>query len=64
MKRVEFRLVTKMHEQLLDKDTGCTFMFKNSLLNDLKLLYLCFRRDEATLGPIIQRMNPFIDSRG
>jgi hypothetical protein len=28
------------------------------------LLYLCFRRDEATLGPIIQRMNPFIDSRG
>ena len=39
-------------------------MFQHGLLDDLRLLYQCFRRDESTLSPIIARMNPYIVKRG
>jgi hypothetical protein len=39
-------------------------MFAHSLLDDLKLMYKCFRRDETTLMPIIRRMDPYIMGRG
>ena len=64
LKKVEQELITKRAEAVLDKDTGCKHMFTHSLLDDLKLLYKCFKRDENTLGPIIQRMNPYIEQRG
>ena len=39
-------------------------MLKNSMRDDMKLLYRCFKRDEATLPAIISRMEPYIVERG
>jgi hypothetical protein len=64
IKCVELELITKVAEVILDKDTGCNKMFKDKLLDDLKILYSCFQRDESTLKPIIQRMSDYIQNRG
>lgn len=61
---VERELISKKAETVLDKQTGCQYMFENQLRDQLALLYKCFRRDENTLHLIILRMNPYIEDRG
>ena len=64
LKAVENELITKKAEQVLEKDTGCKYMFQNKILEDLKLLYDCFKRDESCLKLIIKIMCPYIEERG
>jgi len=53
-----------MAESVTSKDTGCVYMFQQKNLDELKLLYEVFSRDTSTFGLIIQKMNPYIMSRG
>ncbi len=39
-------------------------MFLHSKLDELALMYRIFKRVESTLKFIIQKMNPYIESRG
>lgn len=64
LKRVEVELISKRYDQVLEKDTGCKHMFTHGLLEDLKLMYNCFRRDETTIPPMVKKMDPYILSRG
>jgi hypothetical protein len=64
LKIVENELITKKAESVVDKQTGCDYMFENSRLQDLNLMYSMFKRDPQTLGLIIQKMNPYIEKRG
>ena len=64
LKLVEHELITKMADAVSSKDTGCVFMFKQKNLDELKLLFDTFKRDQSTFGLIIQKMNPYILERG
>ena len=64
LKIVEMELITKMAEAVSSKDSGCVYMFEQKNLNELKLLYDIFKRDQNTFGLIIQKMNPYILDRG
>ena len=64
LKLVENELITKKAEVVTDKDTGCVYMFTHSSLIELGLMYRILKRDPNTLGLIIQKMNPYIESRG
>ena len=64
LKIVEMELITKMAEAVSSKDSGCVYMFEQKNLNELKLLYDVFKRDQNTFGLIIQKMNPYILDRG
>ena len=64
LKIVENELITKKAEVVGEKDTGCVYMFQHSRLEELNLMYKIFKRDQNTLGLIIQKMNPYIESRG
>lgn len=57
-------LITKMAEEVSQKETGCIYMFKNQRLEELKILFEVFKRDSSTFGLIIQKMNPYILERG
>jgi hypothetical protein len=39
-------------------------MFKDKKIDELKLMYLVFKREESTLKYIIQKMHPYIEARG
>lgn len=39
-------------------------MFQHKKLDELGLMYRLFRREESTLRFIIQKMEPYIESRG
>ena len=56
LKIVEMELITKMAEAVSSKDSGCVYMFEQKNLDELKLLYDVFKRD--------QKMNPYILDRG
>ena len=64
LKIVEMELITKMAEMVSSKESGCVYMFEQKNLNELKLLYDIFKRDQNTFGLIIQKMNPYILDRG
>ena len=64
LKIVQNEMITKMAEPVTSKDTGCVYMFEQKNLDELKLLYEVFSRDTSTFGLIIQKMNPYIMSRG
>lgn len=64
MRRVIDELVTQKAESVVEKDTGCTYMFQNKRLQELTLMYKNFKRDDNTLGLIIQKMNPYIEDCG
>lgn len=64
LKIAENELITKMAEAVSSKDTGCVHMFEQKNLQELKLLFEVFKRDQTTFGLIIQKMNPYILSRG
>ena len=53
-----------MAEKVSDKETGTTFMFKHTKLDELKLMYKLFKRVPDTLKLIIERMQPYIEERG
>jgi len=57
-------MVTKMAVEVANKDTGCTHMFEQKNNNELKLLFEMFERDESTFKFIIEKMVPYIKSRG
>lgn len=64
MALVERELITQQAESVCNKDTGCVYMFENKRLDELKLMFRIFRRDEARFALIIQKMNPYILERG
>ena len=64
LKIVENELITKKAEPVVEKETGCEYMFLHSRLEELNLMYKIFKRDPQTLGLIIQKMNPYIEKRG
>jgi len=49
---------------LVDKDTGCDYMFYQSKLDELALMFSIFRRVETALSLIIQKMGLYIEERG
>ena len=53
-----------MAETIASKDTGCVYMFEKKNLEELKLLFQVFRRDQNTFGFIINHMNQYIKRRG
>ena len=64
LKIVENELITKKAESVVEKETGCEYMFLHSRLEELNLMYMIFKRDPQTLGLVIQKMNPYIEKRG
>lgn len=46
LQKVENEVVTKPAESVVEKDTGCRYMFEHSRLDELKLLYKVLKRDE------------------
>ena len=64
LKRVEEQLISHKAEAVVQKDTGCAYMFEHKQLEYLKLMYKNFKRDEKTLELIIEKMNPYIEKRG
>ena len=53
LKIVENELITKMAEAVSSKENGCVYMFQQKHLDELKLLYDIFKRDQNTFGLII-----------
>ena len=51
-------------EDLTNMDMGCTYMFDNRKIDQLKLMYDVFLRVETTLKYVIQKMDPFIMQEG
>ena len=57
-------MVSKRALEVSEKETGCTHMFQQRNNNELKLLFDVFRRDETTYKFIIDKMVPYIQTRG
>lgn len=51
-------------EDLTNMEMGCTYMFDNRKIDQLKLMYDVFLRVETTLKYVIQKMDPFIMQEG
>lgn len=64
LKIVERELITNYADPIVEKETGCNYMFQHSQLSELALMYRLYFRDQDTLGLIIQKMNPYIEMRG
>lgn len=62
--RVKQELVTLRAQQIVEKETGCKYMFDNQRTKDLELMYKVFIRDEGTLIPVIHAMSAYIEARG
>lgn len=62
--RIENELITKKAEALVEKGTGCDYMFQHSRLEELALMYKIFKRDQQTLTLVIKKMIPYIEGRG
>ena len=45
-------------------EMGCTYMFDNRKIEQLKLMYTIFLRVETTLKYMISKMDPFIMQEG
>ena len=44
--------------------TGCLSMFQHSRLEELKLMFIIFKRVPETLTKMTEKMGPYIESRG
>lgn len=64
LKRIENELISRKAEVVVEKDTGCDYMFTHSRLQELGLMYKIFKRDPFTLTLIIHKMIPYIEERG
>lgn len=49
---------------LVSKDTGCTFMFNERKIDQLKLMYDVFSQIDVTIKYIIEKMKPYINQEG
>ena len=49
---------------MVDKATGCEYMFQQSKLDQLAIMYRCFKRDSSSLKHITNKMKPYIVARG
>jgi len=64
MKRVENELISSHNKAIVDKPTGCKHMITEGKLDELKLLYKCFCREETNLGQIIFCLKDYIEEQG
>lgn len=64
LKIVVLETISKMADSVSSKDTGCVHMFQQKNLDELKLMFDIFKRDQDKFGLIIQKMNPYIVERG
>lgn len=65
MAAIQQEIVEKQAQNLTEKEgTGCDSMFAHGKLDELALMYRVFRRVEATLKYVIQKMQPYIEQRG
>ena len=64
LKLVVTELISNMANEVSSKDTGCIYMFQHRRLDELKLLFDVFKRDNTTFRLIIMKMNPYIMERG
>ena len=58
--RMIHELVTRNYQNIVDKETGCKYMFENMRTNDLELMYKVFIRDENAITSVIQHMSNYI----
>ena len=56
--------MTLRAQLVVDKETGCKYMFDNMRSKDLDLMYKVFSRDENTLTPVIHAMSTYLEARG
>lgn len=62
---IQQEIIEKQAPNLADKEgTGCDSMFQHAKLEELALMYRVFKRVETTLKFIIQKMQPYIETRG
>lgn len=65
MNIIQIEIIEKQADNIVNKEgTGCDSMFQHTKLDELALMYRIFRRIESTLKYIIQKMQPYIESRG
>ena len=61
MKRVELELISNRNPQIVEKDSGVQFMLDNRRLDDLLMLYKCFRREDTNLNVVIKYLCSYIE---
>lgn len=61
---VELELIFNKREVIADKETGCRYMIENKRVDELKLMFNCYSRNDPNLGIIVQRLNDYIIERG
>ena len=61
---IQNEIIEKHAPNLVEKDSGCDYMFQHSKLEDLALMYRLFKRVDTCLKYIIARMQPYIETRG
>ena len=64
MEIVEKELVEQQAQKLTTKESGCEYMFNESKIDQLKMMYKVFSRVETTLKFVIDKMNPYIERKG
>ena len=64
MKRVELELISNRNPQIVYKDSGVQFMLDNRCLDDLLMLYKCFRREDTNLNVVIKFLCSYIEKHG
>lgn len=61
---IQEQIIEKQAQHLVDKDTGCEYMFQNKKFDELALLFRIFKRVDSTIKFIITKMAPYIEQRG
>jgi sulfatase maturation enzyme AslB (radical SAM superfamily) len=51
-------------EMLVQKESGCTYMFNERKVEQLRQLYQVFNREQSTIKFIINKMTPWINEEG
>ena len=64
MKRVELEIISNRNPQIVEKDSGVQFMLDNRRLDDLLMLYKCFRREDTNLNVVIKYLCSYIEKHG
>lgn len=50
---IEKELIFDRRDEICDKETGCRYMIENRRVEELKLLFKCYCRNEVNLGIIV-----------
>jgi len=64
MEIVQKELIENQAQKLTVKESGCEYMFNESKIDQLKMMYTVFSRVESTLKFVIDKMNPYIETKG